>query len=210
MATLSFNDLASIANDLAQALQAFVTALALIAGGIASYYSFFKKRQVKPRAHVTHDISSFRIGTARVLIHANITIENRGQILLALERVEVRLQQVLPPLGQFLERVESGLDPVEARQAEVEWPMLSDREFMWRKRHAEVEPNESETLQADFIIEEHVEVVQLYSYVSNVSKKKRQIGWSCTSIHEVLNSKNGQCKSRLSGKPQESSKSEDE
>jgi hypothetical protein len=70
---------------------------------------------------------------------------------------------------------------------EYAWPLIGDRTLEYSDdRYLEVEPGESEAIDFDVFIAGDVKVVQIYSYLKNVSKKSREIGWNCTSIHQLV------------------------
>ena len=70
---------------------------------------------------------------------------------------------------------------------EYAWPLIGDRTLEYSDdRYLEVEPGESEAIDFDVFIDGDVKVVQIYSYLKNVSKKSREIGWNCTSIHQLV------------------------
>jgi len=69
-------------------------------------------------------------------------------------------------------------------KTEIEWPMLYGREWKWEKGGFEIEPGESDSLHADYIIPDYVEVIEFYCYISNARKKRAKLGWTLTQIQK--------------------------
>ena len=79
--------------------------------------------------------------------------------------------------------IRDGLDPVKDNETEVDWPMIVGREWHFETKPIEIEPGESDTLDADFVIYTNVTTIQLYAYVGNPTKAKPNLGWTNTLVH---------------------------
>lgn len=74
---------------------------------------------------------------------------------------------------------------------EFGWPALGTRHCDWSSDIYEVEPQEAEEFHFDFLVPKFVETIQLYSYFRNDSKQNREVGWNCTTIHDLSDCKQG-------------------
>ena len=169
---------------LAEILRNIAEIAALAIGGIWTYRRFIKKREPYPKAEIKHHISHVRLSKDKNLIHVKTTFNNKGEVLLSMRHCETRLQQITP----LTKEMEDGLETnslILRNQSEVEWPLLDTYETEWPKGQAELEPEESEYLHADFIIDARIEVVMAYSYIKNIYKENREIGWGCTTIYDI-------------------------
>jgi flagellar biogenesis protein FliO len=169
--------------DGAQALQASVAVLAMVIGAIWTYKIFVQHRQKYPRANVTLRVDSWCVGAERRLIHTSVCVANVGETLVELASGLVRLQQVLPMDAEIAGRIARDTDPVSEGECEVLWPQLRERQCQWGAIPREIEPGETDEYHFDFVIPAAVRVIEVYSYLQNVKKRKRNIGWNTTSVY---------------------------
>ena len=169
---------------LTEILRNFAEITALAIGGIWTYRRFIKKREPYPKAEINHHISHVRLSKDKNLIHVKTTFNNKGEVLLSMRYCETRLQRITPLTNEMEDSLET--DNLTLRnKSEVEWPLLDSREIKWSKGQAELEPGESEFLHVDFIIDTKIKVVMAYSYIKNIYKENREIGWGCTTIYDI-------------------------
>ena len=165
-------------------LESAAKIVALGVGGAWTYMLFIRKRQQYPRAQLTHECVAYRVNQERSLLRVTLNIRNTGDVLLRIESGQVRVQQISPLVtGETLE-IEgfAGRDG----QFEYAWPELGYLDLPYTSGAGlEVEPGESEAIQFDLFVKTGVQVVQIYTYVKNVSKAGREIGWNCTSVHPL-------------------------
>ena len=171
--------------EIAEILVAVATVIAFIVGGMWSYKLFVKKRLKYPRANITHKILHKPIPSGKVLLHVTTVISNTGDVLLSLISGTTRIQQMLPLSQEVLNGISEGKDPVCEQETEIEWPLLMDRDSDWKEREFEIEPGEEDQIVYDFIIDANVQTVVVYSYLKNVSKGSRDIGWSLTTVYDL-------------------------
>lgn len=167
---------------LLEAAESGATVVALLVGGLWTYRLFVKNRERFPRAAVSHKAAVLNVSADKWLVQVESTVKNSGEVLLSLDAAWVRLQQVLPLPSAVGRRLASGQDPVLEEEQEVRWPVLVRRDWRWQPGSAEIEPGEEETLLADFFVDKTVEVVEVYTYVKNTSKRQRTIGWARTTL----------------------------
>ena len=181
--------------DITDIIAAIATVVAILVGGFWSYTLFVRKRQKYPRANITHRVTPRPMTNSQLLLNVAVTISNPGEVLLSLVSGEIRIQQILPPPSELLNSINQGHDPVEEGQTEVQWPLIASRKSKWEKGKLEIEPGESDQLQYDFILDAKVQTIQVYSYLRNAKKRRREIGWGLTTIYDLQSS------SQESGRP---------
>lgn len=170
---------------LLEAIGAAATTIALFVAGLWAYWLFVKNRERFPRASVTHETMVVRVSNNQWLLHVSTVVKNSGKVLLPLDTAFVRLQLVRPLPASIGKALTAGQDPVPEGQQEVDWPLLRSRHWEWPRGAAEIEPGEQETLLADFFVDTSVDVVEVYSYVTNTTKKGRTIGWGRTTLLDL-------------------------
>ncbi len=177
--------LLSMMKLIAHTIQAAVTAGALVVGGVWSYWLFVQNRQRYPRAGIVHRITHRHIGNDKLLLHVGVTVSNLGNVLLSLIALETRVQQVLPLPDDVLEAIDKGQDPVPEGKTEVAWPLIASHKSKLQKGECEVEPGESQDIHHDFILPGDVEVVEVYTYVMNEQKRRRELAWELTTLYDL-------------------------
>src|SRR5690349_21035963 len=80
--------------------------VAIVVGGIASYYLFWRKRQVYPRAEVNLSIEQHRLPRQKLLIRVKATLKNTGEVLIQLSRGYANLCLIAPCDRRFNDEME--------------------------------------------------------------------------------------------------------
>jgi hypothetical protein len=93
---------------------------------------------------------------------------------------------MLPAPPEFLDAVRQGEDPVDAGSTEYLWPSLGERRTNWEASPRELEPGEVEEIHYDFAIDSEAETIEVYSYFKNSEKRGREIGWSLTTLCDLV------------------------
>lgn len=175
--------------EIAQIAQSVFTIIAVLVGGIWGYWLFVKNRQRYPRAQIEHSVFHRAISDDKILLHVIVKVSNLGNVLLSLVSLDTRIQKILPSSDEFIESIRKGLDTVDEGEAEIEWPLIGSRELNLEKDKYEIEPGETQGIDCDFILGSDVEVIALYTYLKNVSKRGREIGWDSTTIYTLWDEK---------------------
>jgi len=168
-----------------QWLQGVVTIVAIAVGGAWAYLLFVRRRQKYPRANLTQDLRCYPLRDNKLLLRATVRICNESEVLLSLASGLSRVQQVLPCTEDLVASLAKRIHDDDACEPEVEWPLLEEWKVAFKKGEREIEPGESDELHFDFVVDSDVQVVVLYSYLKNVRKRKREIGWNVTSIYDL-------------------------
>jgi len=158
--------------------------VALIVGGSWTYLLFVKKRTAFPRAEVTHACAAYPIDDNRSVVRVTLNVKNKSDVLMQIISGRVVVHQIVP-FADAVDDVPLGFVG-EGDTFEYAWPQIGDRAFEYASdKYLEVEPGESDAIDFDLFIEGDVRVVQVYSYLKNVSKTSRELGWNCSSIHRL-------------------------
>jgi hypothetical protein len=171
--------------DFMSIIQAIATTIAILLGGLWSYFLFVKKRQKFPHATISHQIHYKPISNGKALLNVKTVINNSGDVLLSLESGEVRVQQILPLPADIASMIGEGQDPVPENKTEVDWPLIGVRSFTWEKGTCEIEPGENDHFVTDYVVDADIQLVTVYSYFKNTKKYKRDIGWGVTTLYEI-------------------------
>ena len=183
--------------DYAAIAQSVVTIFAFALGGWWTWWSFIRTRQRYPKVRLSHSFLQAAIDRNWKLLRVSLRIENQSNILIKPGEVEMRLLRLRPwptnlidtlthktprdlqPRKDFLD--DNGM--LKEGQPDFEWPAIAQRTVTPKK--VEIEPNESETLHFDFVIDRRWKVVMVYSYVDNLRKRRKSIGWPLTSTFDL-------------------------
>jgi hypothetical protein len=171
--------------DTIEIVQALATVCAIVVGGIWAYMLFVKHRQKYPRATLHHEIHHTPLTSEKTLLHVDAILLNVGEVLLDLESAETRIQQIVPLEDGIRRDIETKQDPVPKDKSELDWPLIALREWKWSAGQCELEPGESEALHSEFVLDYMVKTVQMYTHIANQSKKRREMGWDCTTIYNL-------------------------
>lgn len=170
--------------DAADATASSVNVIALIVGAAWGYLLFVRRRQKYPRANVEHRIAHWPAGD-RVVLHVIVRISNIGEVAIRLKSILARVQQLVPVPHDVSEAITAGRDPVDANESEITWPLVGERACDWQEACREVEPGETEECHFDFVLPVELGMVEVYSYLRNVSKRPKDIGWNTTTVYSV-------------------------
>jgi len=164
-------------------IQSLSTTVAIIVGGIWTYFLFIKNRLNYPTVKIKIQPQKILLPNKKYLIHVKVVIENASKIILKSKYAKLRLRSVVPLPPDVEELVNKDFDPIHEGQNRVVWPLIAAREWQWGVDRFEIEPSEEGTLHTDFIISGEISVIELYVFINNA--KKRDIGWAETLIYEL-------------------------
>lgn len=166
-------------------ISAFFEIVAIIVGGIWTYKLFVRRRQKYPRAKIEHRITDRPIADGKVLVHVVVTISNMGEVLISLVSAETWIQKVLPLSPRLMKSINEGEDLVEEDKTEIQWPLIESRQEKWKKGECQIEPGEPDESRYDFVIDQDIQTIRVYSYYQNATERKREIGWQLATIYDL-------------------------
>ncbi len=180
----------STIQDWAPTFNEILQALAIIIGGWWTYHKFVLGRLSYPQANIEHDISSIILDEHLVLVKVQIIISNIGNTLLTINECDTRIMQLKPvpaSLSGLMEKNSTDKQMYLEKSAEIAWDVIVEHIQYYNIPDYpvfEVEPNESDELIFDFVIDKNIETVLIYSHIYNITKKK-PIGWVKNTVHNI-------------------------
>jgi len=179
--------------DIVEIVQGIVTSAAIVIAGFWTYIVFVKRRQRYPRMKVQHEVEHWPVSADERLLRVVERISNIGEVLVPLESVTVRVQQVRPWRDDALGTVVAARERLGEGVAELDWPVLGEHKNKWRTGDQEIEPTETDEVLYDLVVDKAVESISVYTYVKNAYKKRdpirpwrsREIGWNTTTVHQL-------------------------
>ena len=115
--------------NLSIVIQALITTTAIVIGGVWTYLLFVRQRLNFPKVNIELNTEENLIPDDYRLLHARVSINNIGNVILRSNCAELRIRQVLPVPDYIKTTVDEGMDPVTEGKTEIEWPMLYGREW---------------------------------------------------------------------------------
>lgn len=178
--------------DLFSVVQSFFVSIGVIIGGVWAYWLFYKNRQIYPRANLSHEISHKIVSDDKIFLRVAVKISNVGNVVISLNKCDVRVQQILPANDKINELIKNNHDNCHIKEHdnywdyELPWPAICHLKDGWRKELTEIESNEIDQFCFDFLIDSKIETISIYTYFSNLTKKKEtELGWSLTTIYDI-------------------------
>ena len=155
--------------------------LALAVAGWWTYTRFIKQRQPYPRATVELVIAHRELDADHTFLRVVAKINNVGTALLATDELRADVYQVLPVAPETAARLtRKALVPAGEREADL--PCIESRSGPF---HAQIEPGEWDEFGFDFVIPHEVSTVLLYTYIKNVTQRRRELGWTVTKLYDL-------------------------
>lgn len=166
--------------------------IALIIGGIWTYYLVVKQRNFYPIVNIEEKISHVDLPKKGRLVRIEIELNNLGKSKIVSKKALVRLQQILPILNCkgakpcWENQIDQALNEVIRKNDRFTWPLLAERQIEFDFPF-EIEPGEKELIDFEFVIPLTVEVTRIYCYFRNEEKTRNgyEVGWSASSIYDM-------------------------
>jgi hypothetical protein len=177
--------------DRVETVQAIVTIIAIITGGIWSYNLFIKERSHYPHANIEQKVSHIPLSKDKNLLRIDIGLTNTGSTGLFLKNYIIRVQQILPLITCeenkpcIENELNTTLKETKRKADKFSWLLLYERDNSY-KEPIEIEPDEKEMMDFEFVIHSRVKAVRVYSYFQNESKTNdnKTIGWDTSAIYD--------------------------
>ncbi|WP_292916644.1 hypothetical protein [Nitrosomonas sp.] len=172
-------------------VQSIATTGAIVIGGIWTYFLFIKNRLNYPQIELKIACDQYALDHGKKLIHTTVTLKNTGKVMLYSRFAEIRLRQVLPLPIEVNERISQNYDLLLQDQTQVEWPLIAARQWHWDSGEFEIEPEESDAVHTEFVVDASVTLVQFYFFIKNA--KKQNLGWSLAEMHKLESKEEKEC-----------------
>src|SRR5258708_23983489 len=106
-------------------------------GGVWTFFLWRWRRLRFPRLNVQHKIFHWagdgKVAlNEKILLHVAVETTSVGEVIVSLESMLVRVQQLVPLPPEVLEKLATGGDPVPEKESEVAWPEIATRECDWK------------------------------------------------------------------------------
>lgn len=175
----------------ASAVESLATVIALAAAGWWTFLLFVRKRERYPRARTTHSLIFLDEVDCYKLWRLSVKVENLGNVLIDLCRGRVRIQAIRPAPEELKQALLRGEELPRVEGYEFPWPEVDKFALEWGNNGYRIEPLESEEFHFDFRLTGSVEAVQIYSYFQNLTEKRKEIGWNCTTVQNIQGGRDG-------------------
>ncbi len=143
-------------------------------GSGSAVYLFFLRRQRFPRLEISHAVSHFAIDVNHYLVHVDLQITNKGDVLAKLPDGVIWIQGVVPYPSRLIELLQEGKSVFLSKTYQVGWPVMGDakHDLDWNREPIEIEPTCSEIIPIDLVIPGPAEWILVYTYLRNISKRR--------------------------------------
>jgi hypothetical protein len=160
--------------DLVQICFQGVSTAAILVGGIIALFKYVIYRQTYPKINVTSSIDAVQLDEQHVLVRVTATIDNLGPRMLKIEQGYANLLLVSPCDTTTRDQLARGNPNFQDNLLEL--PLL-DKKKLPLGYPREIEPQESDQIHFDFVVQSNIEVVCACINVANPSKSARSIVW---------------------------------
>lgn len=178
--SVSFKDRAGI-------IQAVVTALAIIFGGLLAAVKWEVFRDFEPHLTIDHVINRRPIGESYVHIDVTATLHNNSKVKVELRDGFFLLQQIAPMSDREVELLYDAVF-VHRDYDDFQWPSLDEVERRWERDECVVEPGGTHQELCEFIIASDIETVMLYTFFTNSGypKSSQTRGWKAATVYDII------------------------
>ncbi len=157
------------------------TVFALVIGGWWTYTRFIRQRTEQPRATLTYRAAHRRFASQEFLLRVSVRATNSGTVLLGVHELRCEIQQVTPLIPEALAKLEAR-ELINERD-EADLGCIRCYEQKWKAGEVEIEPNESEIFDFDFIVDGEVETILVYADLPNAEREDGG-GWQATGFYD--------------------------
>ncbi|MCY4436749.1 MAG: hypothetical protein OXE05_05375 [Chloroflexi bacterium] len=173
--------------DVLWGMQAGVTALAVILGGIFAAYKWQAFRESEPHLTIVNSVSHRFIGDSYVHVAVMATLHNGSRVKMEFREAFFLLQQISPVSDEDAEALYAQYSQAleEEEYESIQWPTLDEVPRTWDKDVLIVEPGESHQETCEFIVSQGVQSVIIYTYFYNSRVPQVPQGWGATAIHDI-------------------------
>ena len=170
--------------DRAGIIQAVVTALAILFGGLLAAVKWEVFRDFEPHLTIAHEVSHRPVGDSYVHIDVTATLHNNSKVKVELREGFFLLQQIAPVSDPEVELLYDAVF-VHREYDDFQWPSLDEVERRWERDECVVEPGEMHQELCEFIVSSGIETVMLYTFFTN-SKASQPRGWEASTVYDII------------------------
>ena len=170
-------------NEAAGALQAIVTAIAIIAAATLAVFKLQIFRDFAPHLTVSQKVSHRTIGESYLHIDVSVTLRNSSKVKIELRKGLFILQQIAPVEDEEIEKLYSQVF-VDEKTEDILWPKLYEINREWEENALIVEPGESHQEMFEYVVTSAVDSVLVYAFFHNPNHSE-PAGWGITTIYDI-------------------------
>ena len=178
-----------VASNLARIVQASVTSVAILAGGIFAGVKLQLFREFAPHITITQTLTHRSISDSYFHIFVTATLHNSSKVRVDFRRGYFRLQAISPSSDEEIERLYADVF-VDHNNRDFQWPTIDEAPREWSRNDLIVEPGESHQETCEFIVATGIRTVLVDTYMYNSKRPAVPQGWGTTSTHDIINVNN--------------------
>jgi hypothetical protein len=171
--------------EVLDAWESIFTITGIIVAGVWAYWHFVRRRERFPGARFEQKVQTWEMNDNYRVIRVTLMIHNHSNVLLCVGRGSVWLQQIKPWPETLIEKLKNKESPVVQGETEIQWPIIAERDFEFSGQK-ELEPNESDEIIVDFVMDKECEELLVYSHVENAAKPGTNLGWSVSTTFSLI------------------------
>jgi hypothetical protein len=149
-----------------------LTIIALVLGGFWTVRIYLKQRVDASAVDVRQSVTVIRFPEGKWLLKVNLAIHNVGKTRVQLSEWRYRADVILPltPEGEEMMKNIGAFSKLHAP-----WPSIAETTLREREFGLSIEPGATQTESANILLPKFVEVVQIYSFLTEATNRDR--GW---------------------------------
>ncbi len=184
------------ARNIFSAIQSFVTAVAIVGGGILAYQRFHVFRTFYPHLTIEHRVLHRPVSANYIHIDVTVVMHNSSRVQVEIRESFALVQEVAP-----ISDNEAGTLRDEAWAEEEDptflWPIVGRLTRKWDQNELIVEPGERHSETFEFIIDKAgvyidpdrpLRTVLIYTYFKNEGRRSNHVsakGWAATTVYDI-------------------------
>ena len=175
-------------------IQSFVTAIAIVIGGIWAYSRFQAFRTLQPHLYIRHRVTHRSLSESYLHIELTAVVHNTSRVHVELERGVAIVQEVAPISNAEAEALfEAALG--DDADPWIPWPIIGRMQRVWENPSLIVEPGATHSETFEFIVLKwEDQSLLLYTYFYNAEAQRHpemNDGWSATTVYDVFGMRSG-------------------
>ena len=174
-----------VASNLARIVQASVTSIAIVAGGIFAAVKLQLFREFSPHVTISQTVSHRSISDRYVHLFVTATLRNSSKVRMDIRRGYFRLQAISPLSDEEVEALYADVY-VNRDNRDFQWQTIDEAPREWSRYDLIVEPGESHQETCEFVVTREMRTVLVDTYMYNSRSPAVPVGWGTTSAYDIL------------------------
>ena len=191
-------------------VQAVVTIIAIMLGGIFAWRRGFIFRHWQPHVTISHDVTHRQVSPENVHVEITAILHNSSQVKVEFRDGLFTVEQLAPVSDEYVEQLYGKTFVDKERYEAPEWHCLKEVRLEWEEDELIAEPGEKVAVTLEYIVPNYVESVLITTYFYNTrvmrkipaemnprdaKRKKRRWwfwqtsgprGWIRTTAHDIV------------------------